>query len=133
MRAVYLFNKQRPALTYIDIQYWFAKLSQNSPEWYHNAIDDIFYSPPLYIRFVKAGSLIGYRWQNDPNPKYDDRFLERSRRNPCEVNWLDPVPDRESISYEEYVEELSSQVKLYRGFYQPPTEEEYTRLFEERW
>jgi len=49
------------------------------------------------------------------------------------VNWLDPVPDRESISYEEYVEELSSQVKLYRGFYQPPTEEEYTRLFEERW
>jgi len=53
---------------------------------------------------------------------------------PCEVNWLDPEPDRESSDYAKYIEELqdiNSQVGLYRGFHQPPTEEEYYGLLEE--
>ena len=70
-------------------------------------------SPPFCIRFVQAGTRIGYRWETN---------LER----PCEVNWLDPEPDRESSEYEKYTEEL--QVTMNRGFHEPPTEEEYRRL-----
>jgi hypothetical protein len=113
VRAVYLFKKQRPKLK----MSWYGKLSEDSPDWYHDVIDDSFYSPPFYIRFVKAGSRVGYRWENT-----------ELRLNPCEVNWLDPEPDSESSDYKEYVEELQAQVKLYRGFHQPPTEEEYHRL-----
>ena len=50
------------------------------------------------------------------------------------MNWLDPEPDRDSSDYELYVdvEELRKmgQVNFYRGFHQPPTEEEYHRLVE---
>jgi hypothetical protein len=50
------------------------------------------------------------------------------------VNWLDPEPDRENSDYDEYIEELeqiNSEVYMFRGFHQPPTEEEYIRLWEE--
>ena len=120
VRAVYLFKKQRPSLEMIG---WYGQLSEDSPDWYESvdgSNEFVDYSPPFYIRFVKAGSRIGYRWDQERNPNLIC--------NACEVNWLDPVPDRESISYEEDVVKLNSQVtKLYRRFYQPPTEEEYTR------
>ena len=115
IRAVYLFNKQRPELEY----YWYGKLSQDSPDWYRSLNEK--YSPPFYISFVQAGPRVGYRWGTG-----DD--------TPCEVNWLDPEPDRESGDYAKYMEELqqiNAQVGLYRGFHQPPTEEEYNRLFED--
>jgi hypothetical protein len=118
IRTVYHLKKQRPTL---KMRGWYGTLSEDSPDFYHNAIDDFFYSPPLYIRFVKAGSRIGYRWDT-----------QMCGRNPCEVNWLDPEPDRESSDYKKELRQIESQVKLYRGFHQPPTQEEYTTLFAER-
>ena len=50
------------------------------------------------------------------------------------VKWLDPEPDRENSDYDEYIEELeqiNSEVYMFRGFHQPPTEEEYHRLWGE--
>ena len=50
------------------------------------------------------------------------------------MNWLDAEPDRVSSDYEEYIEELQEierSVRMYRGFHQPPTEEEYQRLLED--
>jgi hypothetical protein len=47
------------------------------------------------------------------------------------VNWLDPEPDRQSSDYEKYVKQLGKieeKIDKCRGFYQPPTEEEYQRL-----
>ena len=112
-RAVYLLKKKMPTL---DIKYWDGKLSEGSPDWYGS-----WDKSPLYIRFVEAGSRIGYRW------------ITWAGR-PCEVNWLDPEPDRESSDYDKYIEELEkieSQVTIYRGFsHRPPTEEEYHRLIE---
>ena len=119
IRTLYLFIKQRPAL--IDIDLWAGELSEDSPDWYGDAGEYGFF--PFYIGFVKAGSRIGYRWQTNSS-------------NPCEVNWLDPEPDRESSDYTKYIEELreiNSQVNfvnMYKGFHQPPTEEEYHRLWE---
>jgi hypothetical protein len=119
IRTLYLFKK-RPIVSLV--KNWCAILSEDSPDWYElppeiGNEDDT----PFLIRFVKAGSRLGYRWQN----MHDE---------PCEVNWLDPEPDRESSDYSKYTEELeqiNSQVyTLFRGFHQPPTEEEYHRLIE---
>ncbi len=72
------------------------------------------------MRVVEAGSRVGYRW-------------ETANDIPCEVNWLDPEPDRESSDYEKYIAEMqkiNSKVDFYRGFHEPPTEEEYNQLWE---
>ena len=137
-RAVYLLKKQRPALK----MYWQGKLSEDSPDWYESM--NINYPPPFIIRFVQAGSRIGYRWEA---PCYWSGDFT------CKVNWLDPEPSRESSDYEKYTEELQKIEKgrqeegrivnarqvparilihnLYKGIHQPPTEEEYHRLLEE--
>jgi len=115
IRAVYLLKKQRPAL--INIIRWYGHLSEDSPDRYE------YFPAPLLIQFVTAGSRIGYRWTTDLHGQH-----------PCEANWLDPEPDRESSEYEIYIEELQeieSEVDVYSGFHQPPTEEEYRRLIEE--
>ncbi len=119
VRTVYLLKKQRPAVKMED---WHWLLSAESPDWY----DGSMYShpPPFYIRFVQAGPRIGYRWTSHLRPEHG---MNRS----CEVNWLDPEPDREttgSYYYGFYMQELRkvlSQENFYRGFHQPPTEEEY--------
>ena len=128
VRAVYLLQKHRPAL---KMRRWCGRLSEDSPDWYESVEQDMDEvrrnvgnhperGPPFYVQFVKAGSRIGYRWEN-------------VFRSCCEVNWLDPEPaDSESSEYAKYIEELrkeSRRVTTYRGFYQPPTEEEYLRLF----
>ena len=106
VRTVYLLKKQRPALEH----YWFATLSEGSSDWYESAaiVDD---TPPLDISLIEAGSRIGYRWET------------RDDCDPCEVNWLDPEPDRERSDYDEYIEELEnieSRVRTFKGFHQPP-------------
>jgi hypothetical protein len=120
IKAAYLLKKQRPVLKMHDwYQDWYGKLSEDSPDWYGSVQDGYDYdSPPFYIRLVEAGSRIGYRW-------------EANTANACEVNWLDPEPDRESNDYGKYIEEwqeINSKKDFYKGFYQPPTEEEYQRL-----
>jgi hypothetical protein len=118
VRAVYLLKKQRPALAIPET--WCAILSRESPDRYDPIEDDpLGYTLPFSIRFVKAGSRIGYRW-------------ETANDIPCEMNWLDPAPDRESSDYGKYIEEqINSEVHMFRGFHQPPTEEEYHRRWEE--
>ena len=140
VRAVYLFEKQRPKLLNLgmttfhatDPPIWYAKLSEDSPDRYESAEEDNHFwrkEPPFYIRFVQAGPRIGYRWASHYHIHGCLCFIK-----PCEVNWLDPEPNRESIGYKEYKAEkrkLDRMVELYKGFYEPPTEEEYTRLIED--
>jgi hypothetical protein len=119
VRAVYLLRKQRPVLV---PESWHVVLSDDSPDWYEPAgEDEDADSPPFYICFVQAGSRLGYRW-------------ETGNDKPCEVNWLDPEPERGSICYEDYVADCRSmqdEIGMYRGYYEPPTEEQYTLLYEE--
>ena len=116
IRAVYLLKKRRPPFPISET--WYATLSGDSPDRYESADEDDD-TPPLDISFAIAASRFGYRW-------------ETTDSNPCEVNWLDPEPDSESSGYGKYIEELQQieQVDKYRGFYQPPTEEEYHRVWE---
>ena len=120
VRSVFLFKKQRPAL---KIKGWYVRLSEDSPDWYESVDDDEYdiYPPPFYIRFVEAGPRIGYRWET-----FDGRY--------CEVNWLDPEPESGSWEYEDYISDyqhIQGEISLYRGYYEPPTEEQYTLLYEE--
>ncbi len=119
IRTVYLFKKQHPTLKMNNT--WYGLLSSDSPDRYESVDEDVDYDEvlPFHICFVGAGSRVGYRWENVDST------------NPCEVNWLDPEPDRGSSEYEEYIEELQKidgEIGMYRGFHQPPTEEEYNEL-----
>jgi hypothetical protein len=114
VKAVYLLEKQHPKL--FNLEEWYAKLSGDSADWYDDAEGDVV-GPPFGIRFVEVGSRLGYRWG-----------AASFSRNPCEVNWLDPEPDTGSSDYGKYIEELeqiNGEVNVFRGFHQPPTEEEY--------
>ena len=120
IRTLYLFKKHRPTILMKD---WYAKLSKESPDWYDGYDGDYYENeddetPPFYIFFVEAGSRVGYRWQTFNN-------------NPCEVNWLGPEPDKGSSDYSKYIQDLlqlERKVNRFRGFYQPPTEEEYNEM-----
>ena len=117
VRTPYLFQKQRPEIVLKD---WAAELSDDSPDSYdfEGEFDEVV--APKYIAFVRAASRIGYRWENAID-------------QPCEVNWLDPEPDRESTDYGKYMEELQKiegQVDFFKGFYQPPPQEEFERIVE---
>ena len=61
----------------------------------------------LHRHSILTLSRVGYRWFCFPHI-------------PCEVNWLDPEPERESDDYAKYIEELQV---IQRG-----SEEEYRRL-----
>ena len=95
------------------------RLSKDSPDWYASLSDFYLCGAPFYIRFIRAGSRLGWRWEN--MFKVVDA---------CEINWLDPEPSRESNDYDAFIAELHqvegrSRLNYFRGYLQPPTEEEY--------
>jgi hypothetical protein len=123
VRIPYLFQKQRPEIVLKD---WYAKLSSNDvPDIYeiNESLYDIAIDQyaPIFISLVRAGNRLGYQWTTS------------SEDSSCEVNWLDPEPDRESSDYRTYMEELQKiegQVTTFKGFHQPPTQEEFERIVE---
>ena len=104
------------------------RLSTDSPDWYASQLSDWLSGAPFYISFVRAGSRLGWRWKNNGNRKFT--------ADGCEINWLDPEPSRESKSYDIYMNELHKVegriwLDCFRGYYQPPTEEEYIEIYNE--
>ncbi len=116
-RIPYLFQKQRPEIVLKD---WHAILSDDSPDSYDVEGYDIEFTP-VFIRLAKAGNRVGYQWSSN----FDGYG--------CEVNWLDPEPDRESTGYGKYMEDLQKieeQIDYFKGFHQPPTQEEFESILE---
>jgi len=100
---------------------WTWSLSELSPDFYHfdnpraTDLDDV----PFFVAMVQVGSRLGWRWENDASDQH------------CEMNWLDPEPEKESSDHEEYtlkLQAMQEKIDLYRGFQQPPTEAEYNRI-----
>jgi len=116
--AVDRIRRQRDA-TLFELFSW--SLATDSPDRYDR---DATYDPPppFTVQFINPGSRFGWCWKNE-------------QFNFCEVNWLDPEPDRASSDYERYTQELEPVlgvlIKFFKGYHQPPTQEEYTRLCEE--
>jgi len=118
--VLYSFRKQRPPSLLCD---WYGKLSEDSPDWYDGDPGAVYNPAPMYVIFVEAGSRVGYRWETAHGIPIA-----------CEVNWLDPEPNRDSSDYGKYIEELQGyegDVNIYRGYHQPPTEDECDRLWAE--
>jgi len=103
---------------------WTWHLSEDSPDWYRSMR---YPQLPFSIELVKVGSRLGYRWfgvyavtsENDDGPTQY-----------CEINWLDQEPERESSDYEIYLQKLERiqrNIDFYKGYSQPPTQDEYRR------
>ncbi len=120
--AIYHLNQREPPLVKrLDNIYWI--LSRDCHERYDSNGERGHPPPPFSIRFVQAGSRVGWRWK-----------ANSCTTNSCEINWLDPEPDRESSDYELYAQELLSlqeDVFCFEGYHQPPSEDDYKRLCEE--
>ncbi len=111
MNSIYRLQKRTPSL--FDQCVWY--LSHSSPDSYVSLSFAETYLPPapLEFTFIRAGPRLGWRWTQ------------------CEVNWLDPEPDRRSSEYGRYTKELrriQRNAMFYSGYWEPPTEEEYWRL-----
>jgi hypothetical protein len=117
MRAIYQLRKR-------DIQmYQYARwsLSDTSPDWY-SWEDRLNPQPPFLLSFVKAGPRMGWRWKN-------------FHGDMCEINWIDPKPELGTENYSSYVQDLvyiTRKSDFYKGYHQPPTEEEYKELCRRR-
>ena len=95
---------------------WF--LSKDSPDWYVGGGDNP--KPPFQIGCGLAGGLrCGWRRRSGIGLEV------------CEVNWLDPEPSEDSEGYElyaEFLQKTQDETHFYRGYSEPPTEEEYSLL-----
>lgn len=120
--AYYRLSKRAKPLREDNYGYYSWTLSEHSPDYYAAREEGLLH-PPHCIAFVEVGQRLGWRWKTS-----------YSQLHSCEINWLDPEPDREGDGYKAYTRELQSiqrGIRVYRGYHQPPTEEEYRRLCRE--
>ena len=104
---------------------WTWHLSEDSPDWYRSLG---YPQLPFSIELVKAGPRLGYRWFGVYVVQSDD---DDGPTQYCEMNWLDREPEKESSGYEIYFQKLERilrDIDFYRGYSQPPTQDEYHRL-----
>ncbi len=123
MNAIHQLLQRTPTLFGYFFNAFHWSLSSHSPDWY---ADDLRGLPaPFSLQFVRAGSRLGWSWCT-----YNQYYEHPS----CEINWLDPEPCRESSDYATYIDDLrriEQHIDFYRGYFQPPTEQQYRRLCEE--
>ena len=95
-------------------------LNADSPEWYQEE-----FAYPFSCCLVRAGSRLGWRWERkfDYTPDY------------CfEVNWLDPMPTKGSMEYDNFIHDLQiiqnelNRFPFFRGYHNPPSEKVFNRL-----
>ena len=109
------------------------RLSRDSSDWYESLWSRTCPAPPFSVQIIQAGNRLGWSW------------CSHNGDHSCEINWLDPVPstvsgcdsESESDDYESYLDELQhiqqcySEFEFYRGYHQPPNEQQYRRLRED--
>eukprot|EP00984_Skeletonema_dohrnii_P035737 scaffold35868_cov261-Skeletonema_dohrnii-CCMP3373.AAC.1 len=127
MHTIHLLLQRIPTLFDIDERlpafYW--RLSIDSPDWYDFDETIGCPNPPFDLQIIEAGSRLGWSWCTYD---YDGFFYS------CEINWLDPEPSSQNSDYQTYIEDLQRielRIDFYRGYYEPPTEQQYRRLCEE--
>ncbi len=129
------------------------RLSNESPDFYDDPNEvrdeddreDYQIPPPFVCELINVGGIrMGWRWRSSfPCDRFNDLVSPYEEDHGmdidyvevveltscCEINWLDPEPDRESIDYEKYIQSQKDDAPtFYRGYHNPPTEDEYIRL-----
>ena len=111
--------------------YFCWTLSKDSADWYDRE-DDHHHQPPFEIFPVVAGGLrCGWSWCFRFLVFCNEKQCLDVVKNSCEVNWLDPEPSEDRLCYDKYAEclqKIEGETDFYRGYYEPPTEEEYRSL-----
>eukprot|EP00984_Skeletonema_dohrnii_P032399 scaffold26504_cov228-Skeletonema_dohrnii-CCMP3373.AAC.6 len=117
MHAIHRLQRN-PKVDWYDLwQAFGSSLSKRSPDWYDGIVGSP--EPPFELQLIEAGARTGWSWSAP------------SRRQSCEINWLDPEPSSESSDYEAYMEEMhriEQRINFYRGYNKPPNAVEYRRL-----
>ena len=129
------------------------RLSEESPDWYDdpNQVQvecqrkDHQIPPPFVCELITLeGTRMGWRWRCN-FPSHDRIFYTEDGDihnylddvnvfETCEINWLEPEPDRGSSDYEEYCYQLRSlpeEISFFSGYHNPPTADEYYQLLNE--
>ena len=132
MQAIYRLKDR--VLSYYEWDSLWLSLSDRSPDWYDDGISSEFLllHPPFSVELVQAGTRHGWRWYGRSYTGTISHSCVGTAS--CEINWLDPEPDRESSDYENYeqkLQQLEQEINFYRGYLQPPTEGEYNRICRE--
>eukprot|EP00985_Skeletonema_marinoi_P020634 scaffold12330_cov83-Skeletonema_marinoi.AAC.13 len=127
MHAIHRLLQRTPNLfEFYDDDLWDAfgwSLSKQSPDWYDTEIGRP--RPPFDLHYIRAGVRTGWSWCS----LWSSQDVDHS----CEINWLDPEPSSESSDYEAYMEEMhgiQQHINFYKGYYEPPNEQQYRRLCE---
>ena len=101
------------------------ELSEDSPDWYMPEDEEETGNPlpPFWLKFIRAGPRLGWCWYSHDNDHHC-----------CQICWLGSAPSSDSVDYEVYIREFNSihncaDYHTYADHHQPPTEEEYQRLF----
>jgi hypothetical protein len=116
MNAVYLCMRRNRDRELFSGWCWY--LSRDSPDWYDGYHDLNRPDHPFTVDFVRARSRLGWRWRNEDGDS-------------CEINWLDPEPDRICDADTRSLQPIQEEIGFYKGHYHPPTAEEYNRLCDE--
>jgi hypothetical protein len=106
---------------------FFWSLSEDSADWFNWDEESDNPKPPFCLQIVQAGSRRGWSWCNDTS-YYDDDNDCYYRDYSCEINWLDPEPSSDYKAYIEELQHIEKKITFYRGYHQPPTQEEYRLL-----
>eukprot|EP00985_Skeletonema_marinoi_P020645 scaffold12330_cov83-Skeletonema_marinoi.AAC.24 len=133
IHTIYLLLQRTPTLfdQHLLSYAFFWTLSEDSPDWYDRDDGSETPFPPFVLRFIQAGSRLGWSWYSHDDEDYD----YEDECHSCEINWLDPERSSESDDYEACIEALQrverrEDMDFYRGYHEPPTEQQYRRLCE---
>jgi len=125
MQSIHRLEKHSKFGAYKPFHWYLSELSPDRYVWLGRGCP----YPPFEIEFVRAGPRRGWRWLSSEGTTCFFRAIMA-----CEVNWLDPEPDRRSSDYETYIKDkdrIETGLFFYKGYRQPPTEEQYRQLCEE--
>mmetsp|Transcript_32971 Transcript_32971/g.69390 ORF Transcript_32971/g.69390 Transcript_32971/m.69390 type:complete len:274 (+) Transcript_32971:687-1508(+) len=126
MASLYCLQKRTPEL----FREYDWTLSDSSPDFYQmNNVPEK--RAPFNVTFVTEGACLGWRWTS--GGYYAGGWVQH-----CETHWLDTEPlngenvnEMDSFQYPQHlglVLGLGLRAQRYKGFYEPPSEDQYREL-----
>ena len=143
IEALYPLKQRTPSVFQNKI--W--ELSPDSPDWYESDIRTSYNVNPFKMEFVSAGPRVGWRWFATTGNSCEVNWLEAEPEKEYLISLTLEAPletedflgeilsDKQSTQrfldgytlYNERMAKLDKEANVWRGFFAPPSEEEYIR------